>query len=330
MAEQLITCPNCGKRFPLSEVAAQQIQDAVDEKVALEEKKLKRQHKKEVQSEVEKRFEERRRDIEDEANKKAEEESHSKLLEKDGKIESLTKQIADLKRSAEQGSQKLQGEVVELELESILRANFPLDVIEPVNPGVKGADVLQRVHSSIGQECGILIWESKNTKSWNDKWISKLKDDQREIKAAAAILVSVALPDTISHFGNIEGVWVTDFHSALGMATVLRESLIQVSVARRAAEGKNEKMEMLYSYLSGTDFKQRVEPIVESFIAMRDDLEREKRAMELAWSKREKQIQKVVRSVAGLYGDMQGIIGATLPKIEYLELPGPSSAEGKE
>ena len=205
--------------------------------------------------------------------------------------------------------------------------NFPFDLIEPVNPGIKGADVLQKVHSPTGQECGTLVWESKNTKNWNDKWISKLKDDQRQIKAAAAILVSVVLPDVISHFGSVEGVWVTDFHSAVGVATILRESLIQVSVARHAAEGKNEKMEMLYSYLSGTDFKQRVEPIVKSFIAMRDDLEREKRAMESAWSKREKQIQKVVRSVAGMYGDMQGIIGGTLPKIDYLELPPPSAEE---
>ena len=329
MAEQLITCPNCGKRFPLSEAAAQQIQETVDEQVALEQKKLKRQHKKEVESEVEKRLDAQKKTIEDEAKSKAEEEYSSKLLEKEGLIKNLTKQLSEAKRQAEQGSQQLQGEVVELELENTLKENFPCDLIKPVNPGVKGADILQRVHSPTGQECGILIWESKNTKNWSDKWISKLKDDQRDVKAASAVLVSAALPDGISHFGNVEGVWVTDFHSALGIATVLRESLIQVSAARRAAEGKNEKMEMLYSYLSGTDFKQRVEPIVESFIAMRDDLEREKRATESAWSKREKQIQKVVRSVAGMYGDMQGIIGATLPKIEYLELPA-SSTEEKE
>ena len=149
-----------------------------------------------------------------------------------------------------------------LNLKICFEFNFPFDLIEPVNPGIKGADVLQKVHSPTGQECGTLVWESKNTKNWNDKWISKLKDDQRQIKAAAAILVSVVLPDVISHFGSVEGVWVTDFHSAVGVATILRESLIQVSVARHAAEGKNEKMEMLYSYLSGTDFKQRVEPIV--------------------------------------------------------------------
>lgn len=175
MTEQLITCPNCGKRFPLSEAAAQQIQEAVDEQVTLEQKKLKRQHKKEVESEVEKRFEERQKEIEDAANRRAEEENHNKILEKDGKIEALTKQIAELKHTAEQGSQQLQGEVVELELENMLRMNFPFDLIEPVNPGIKGADVLQKVHSPTGQECGTLVWESKNTKNWNDKWISKLK-----------------------------------------------------------------------------------------------------------------------------------------------------------
>jgi hypothetical protein len=199
-----------------------------------------------------------------------------------------------------------------------------------VAKGIKGADVVQRVNTSSGQSCGTIIWESKNTKTWSDSWIPKLKDDQRALKAEIAVLASMVLPKGISHFANVDGVWVTDFSTVIGVASALRTNLAQVSMARLAAEGKSSKMEVLYAYLSGTEFKQRVEAIVESFVAMNEDLDREKRAMETAWSKREKQIQRVIHSVAGMYGDMQGIIGATLPKIEYLELPAPSDNPSPE
>jgi hypothetical protein len=169
----------------------------------------------------------------------------------------------------------------------------------------------------------LLTWESKNTKAWSDSWLGKLKDDQRVMKAEIAVLASMVLPKGVAHFANIDGVWVTDFSTVIGVASALRVNLIQIAMIRIAAEGKSEKMEMLYSYLSGTEFRQKVEAIVESFVSMKEDLEREKRAMETTWSKRDKQIQKVIQNVARMYGDMQGIIGATLPKIEHLELPAP-------
>ncbi len=330
MDEKLITCPNCGKRFPLSEVAAQQIEEAINERLVSERTILKRQMKKDYDKKLRDEFEKRKKDIEDEAKRKAEEDHHVKDQEKEGVINSLRVQIGDLERRANQGSQQMQGEVAEFSLETVLRTNFPFDQIEAVAQGIKGADVLQRVRSAAGHDCGTLVWESKNTKAWNDSWLSKLKDDQRAIRAEIAILVSTALPSNITHFGNMEGVWVTDIRYAVGLATVLREGLIQVTTTRRATEGKNEKMEMLYGYLSGPDFKQRVEAIVESFVTMQHDLEREKRAMETAWSKREKQIQRVIRSIAGMYGDMQGIVGATLPIIEHLELPAPSDTIERE
>ncbi len=280
-----------------------------------------------MELEITRAVDEERRKVEEEVTTRLAEENRTKELEKDKQLADLRRQIEDLKHKADQGSQQTQGEAIEVELEEILRANFPYDQIEPVAKGVKGADIVQRVQNSSGQYCGTIIWESKNTKAWSDGWIDKLKDDQRALRAEIAVLATVVLPKGVTHFANVEGVWVTDFSTVIGVASALRANLSQVAMARLAAEGKNEKMEMLYSYLSGTEFKQRVEALVESFVVMKDDLDREKRAMETSWSKREKQIQKVIHNVAGMYGDMQGIVGATLPKIEYLELPAP--AEGQ-
>jgi hypothetical protein len=189
---------------------------------------------------------------------------------------------------------------------------------------------MQHVNTSTGQPCGTIIWESKNTKTWSDNWIPKLKDDQRASRAEIAVIASMVLPKGVAHFANVDGVWVTDFSTVVGVASALRANLTQVAMTRVAAEGKSGKMEMLYGYLSGTEFKQRVEAIVESFVTMNEDLEREKRAMETTWSKRDKQIKRVIQNVAGMYGDMQGIIGATLPKIEYLELPAPADNPPEE
>lgn len=282
-----------------------------------------------LELEVVRKVDEERRKVEEEVASRIVEENRAKDIEKEKQLSDLRKQIEDLKRKAEQGSQQTQGEAIELELEEILRVNFPYDQIEPVGKGIKGADILQRVHTSTGQFCGTIIWESKNTKAWSDGWIEKLKDDQRTAKAEIAALATIVLPKDVSHFSCIEGVWVTDFSTVIGVASALRANLSQVAITRLATEGKSDKMEMLYGYLSGTEFKQRVEAIVESFVSMKDDLEREKRAMESTWAKRDKQIQKVIHNVSGMYGDMQGIIGASLQKIEYLELPEPSEGDSE-
>jgi hypothetical protein len=258
--------------------------------------------------------------IREEVLKGAAEEHRLKDLEKDKKINDMLKQIEELKRKAEQGSQQAQGEVLEIELEELLKTNFPSDVIEPVAKGRKGADILQKVTNPSGQYCGTIIWESKRTKGWNDGWIEKLKDDQREAKAEIAVLVTTALPKEIAHFACTNGVWVTNYSLTVCLAVALRTNLIQVANAKLAAVGKNEKMEVLYHYLSGPEFSQRVETIAGAFISLKSDLDHEKRAMNKIWSKREKQIDRVIHNISGMYGDMQGIIGASLPQIKSLEL----------
>ena len=200
-------------------------------------------------------------------------------MEKEQTISSMQKQIEELKRRAEQGSQQLQGEVQELELESLLRAKFPQDTIEPVPKGEHGGDVLQRVKNSSGQLCGTIIWESKRTKSWSDTWLAKLREDQRTAKAEIAVIVSQALPKDIDPFGQMEEVWVTYPKTAMPVAVLLRQALLEVSAARIASEGQQTKMEMVYHYLTGPRFRQRVQAIVEAFSSMQEDLDKEKKAI---------------------------------------------------
>ncbi len=242
-----------------------------------------------------------------------------KDLEKDKQMEDMRKTIDDLKRKAEQGSMQTQGEVLELDLEGALKSRFPFDTIEPVAKGMRGADIIQNVVSPAGQACGSIIWETKRTKSWSDSWIEKLKDDQRLVNAEIAVIVTEAFPKGIQQFGQIDGIWITSPLLAGSIADVLRAGLIKVSQAVLSSVNKGEKMEILYDYLSGAPFRQKVEAIVEAFVSMKEDLDKEKRAALKNWSKREKQLEKVITSTAGMYGDMQGIIGASLPEIKLLD-----------
>ena len=274
-----------------------------------------------LELDVARRVDEERTKIRDDAIKQTQEEHRLNEREKEAQLEALRKQIEALKRKAEQGSQQLQGEVFELELEDVLKAEFPYDEIEPVPKGKRGADVLQKIHTTSGQQCGAIIWESKRTKSWGTDWIGKLKDDQRSAKAEIAVLVSTVLPKEVIHLAYQDGVWITDFSTTLGVATVLRSSLIEIFKARQALVGKSQKMDLLYDYISGPEFRQRVEALVETFKGMRQDLEQEKIAFQKNWAKRDKQIQRLLENTVIIYGDMQGLIGASLPEIKGLEPP---------
>lgn len=271
--------------------------------------------------EIERQLTEERNKIRNEMTTRLSEEHRMKDAEKEKQIHDLRKQIEELSRKAEQGSQQSQGEVMEIELENALRQTFRFDHIEPVPKGVKGADVIQHVYSKAGQLCGTILWESKRTKNWSDGWIQKLKDDQRAVKASVAVIVSSVLPKEMHAIGNLEGIWVTDFSTAMGLASVLRSGIIEVAQTKNTAIGKNEKMESLYHYLSGQEFRQRIEAIVESFAAMKADLESEKRAMEKIWQKREKQIERVIQNTSRMHGELEGIMGNALQPVQILELP---------
>ncbi len=243
-----------------------------------------------------------------------------KMAEKDKQLEDLRRQIETLKRKAEQGSQQAQGEVLEVELEAILRNLFPLDSIEPVAKGMQGGDIIHRVMGFSGQCVGTIIWETKRTKNWSDGWIEKLKADQRAITAEFAIIVTQTMPKEELNLALVDGVFVVDSQTLKGLAVTLRHQLIQLFQARAMAISKGEKLDFLYDYLTGTQFKQRIEAIVEAFQAMQMDLAKEKRAVQRIWAAREQQIEKVLISTAGMYGDFQGIVGNSLPIIPQLEL----------
>ena len=278
------------------------------------------ERQKQMQLEIERKLDTERKAIRESTQKDMAEEHRLKEAEKEQQLTAMRKQIDDLKRKAEQGSQQTQGEVLELELEALLATRFPTDTIEPVPKGVHGSDVLQRVHDGNGNACGTIIWESKRTKAWSNGWLPKLRDDQREAKAELAAIVSVALPADLSTFALIDGVWVTSGACVAGLAAALRMSLIEMNATRQAEHGRQSKMEVLYAYLAGPQFRQRVEAIFESFSALRNDLEQEKRAMQRIWAKREKQIDRVLANTVGLHGDVAGIIGGTLPEIAGIEL----------
>lgn len=276
--------------------------------------------KRELDLTVEKRIQEGLATVREQAHKEAGEQLKLKVLEKEQTITSMQKQIEELKRKAEQGSQQLQGEVQELELEALLSAKFPHDIIEPVAKGEYGGDVLHHVTSTQGQCCGTILWESKRTKNWSDGWLSKLREDQRAAKAEIAVIVSQTLPKGVETFELIDGVWVTHPRAAIPVAVTLRHTLIEIASARKASEGQQTKMEMIYQYLTGPRFRQRVQAIVEAFSSMQEDLDKEKKVIMKQWAKREEQIERVMQATVGMYGDLQGIAGKTLQEIEGLEM----------
>ena len=187
--------------------------------------------------------------------------------------------------------------------------------------GEHGGDILHRVSGPFGQTCGTILWESKRTKNWSDSWLGKLREDQRAAKAEIAVIVSQALPKGVETFELIDGVWVTHPRAALPVAMALRNTLIEVACARQATEGQQTKMEMVYQYLTGPRFRQRVQAIVEAFSSMQEDLDKEKKAIMKQWAKREEQIHRVMQATVGMYGDLQGIAGKTLQEIDGLGFP---------
>ncbi len=276
--------------------------------------------KRELELTVEKRVQESLTEVRSQARKEAEDALKLKVREKELTINAMQKQIEELKRKSEQGSQQLQGEVQELELEDLLRAKFPFDTIEPVPKGEFGGDVVQRVVGAGGLVSGTILWESKRTKHWSDGWLTKLRGDQRTARAEIAVLVSRVLPKEVETFERVDGVWVTHPRAILPVAAILRQSLVEIAMARQASEGQQTKTEMIYQYLTGPRFRQRVEAIVEAFSTMQDDLNREKKAIMKQWAKRETQIERVMGATVGMYGDLQGIAGKSLQEIEGLNL----------
>ncbi len=277
---------------------------------------------KNLELEIQRKLDEEKARIHNQVMEQIESKYQLKFKEKDQVIESLQKQIEQLNYKLQIGSQQLQGESQELVLEEKLKQKFPLDNIKPVPKGIRGADIIQEVYDNFGNQCGTILWESKRTKDWSNDWIPKLKEDQRELGAEVAIIVSQALPKEISSVGLLDGVWVSNFQSFIGLAMALREGLVQIKYIKNALVGKETKMEQLYNYISSQQFVMKITAILEAFKNMKSDLEQEKRAMEKIWARRETEIEKIIKNTARIYGELQALVGREqLGDPPHLELP---------
>lgn len=245
-----------------------------------------------------------------------------RLKELETQLDVQKKLAAEMTRKAEQGSMQLQGETQELLLEEILRDNFPFDTIEEVGKGVEGADCIMTVRNEHRNDCGKIIFESKRAKSWNSVWVEKLKRDMRNKQADLAILVTQVYPRGMSCFGEHEGVWICSFREVMGLTAALRNAIVRIAESRKLDENKGEKMQMLYNYLTGIEFRQHIEAIVEGFIAMRHSIIKERLYMEKIWKEREKQLETVLLNTSGMYGSIKGIAGSSVSTIPLLESTG--------
>lgn len=278
------------------------------------------EEKKELALKTQRTIDEERQKITQDAYRKATEENRLKNLEHTKKEEDLLKQIEQWKQKAQQGSQQLQGEVLELELESILRREFPYDEIVEVPKGVKGADVLQIVRNNTGKACGTIIWESKRTKSWTDSWIAKLKEDQRRVKAETAVIISQVLPEGVRNFAEKNGVWIGSFESYLGLGLLLRNTLIELAAVKSSVVGKHDKKEILWNYLTSVEFRQRLEAMYDAYGQAKNYLDKEKEFFRRKWAREEKSTELLMENLLGIHGDLQGIIGKSLPEMKPLDV----------
>lgn len=350
-----IKCIHCGREFEISEALKHDIEEKikhdvvkeVSEKQNIELADLKRQlaeqkqkneefiqkelelreekrkiedEKKELKLEVERKIDEERKKIEEKVAREEDEKNRLKNKEKDEQIENLKRMLEDANRKASKTSQQLQGEVLELELEEKLKQTFPNDLIEAVAKGARGADILQTVKNNLNQASGKILWETKRA-AWSPSWLAKLRDDSRKAGASIAVLVSEELPREIKNFGVIEGVLVTGYSYTLPLAFILRRQLNAIFQAKQVASNKDEKLERIYVYLQSDMFRHHIEAFVESAVADQQDLETEKRSMQRVWKKREVQIQRTIENITNMYGELQGMMGNTLPDIKTLSLP---------
>jgi hypothetical protein len=345
--ETTIHCPSCRHEFELSAVMraeleaevratmAKQFGEALEEELRDLRKKLSDANSKEAEIlkkqreldsrerelglEMERRLVEQVALVREQEAKLAEKrtalrEEQQRLRDEEHRqqIVGLEKTITELTRKVQQGSQQVQGEAQEVVLRDVLTAAFAIDSVTDVPKGQNGADVVHGVRTSDGREVGRIVWESKRTRNWSDGWLAKVRDDQREAGADCAVIVTQALPHGIRDFGQKEGVWVCAPAFAVPLGIVLRSALTQVAAARRAAEGSGQKMQLLYGYIQGSEFRNRLGGVIESFNDMQDELESERRATQTRWKRKEKIIERARDNIAALAGELQGIVGRDL------------------
>ncbi|MFZ4740345.1 MAG: DUF2130 domain-containing protein [Bacteroidales bacterium] len=250
--------------------------------------------------------------------KEADEKTQKQVNEKEHVIQQLRDQLTEAQRKANQGSMQTQGEVQEVVIEEMLKDSFPFDIIEEVGKGVKGADVIHRVRNQYGILCGTILYESKNTKSFSNDWIKKLKSDALLVKADICIIISEVLPEGINQIGQKDGIWICSIQNFKSLVLVLRDSLIQVNAAINSQTNKGEKMQMLYDYLTSNEFRLQIESILDGFNSLKEGYNKERQSMERIWKEREKQLDKVLLNTNHFIGSIKGIAGSSLNELKQI------------
>lgn len=301
---------------------ARELRDARSQELALLRAKAELQERADkARLEAERQLAHEREAIREAARQQVLEQHQLRDADKDKQLETLRQQIEQLKQKAEQGSQQLQGEVQEIELEKALREQFPKDQIDPVKTGARGADILQKVTSDDGKLCGTILWESKRVRNWNDAFIDKLLRDKSEAKADLAVLVIDALPDHIVHLGSVKGVLVTTFSLAICLAATLRVNLSLLGQTRLALTGQEDQKTRLFQYFLSPQFQEKINMMADQLQEMQEDLRREKAAITRTWNKRQEHLNMVMTGTAGLAGTLQAFYGSALPAMPQFELP---------
>src|SRR4030043_1075799 len=366
----LIKCPHCGRNFEITEALKHEIEveskrkiekairEELENQQELEVRDLKKQiaekdqkvdemrenelklreatrkleeKGKEMDLEMKRKLDEERKKIEEITLRKAQEEHRFKDQEKEKIITDLKNALDDARRKAQQGSQQLQGEILELDIEEALRDSFPTDGIEPVEKGIKGADIRQIVKSPKGFNCGVILWETKRTKAWSDSWITKLKSDLRAEKANIPVIISVVLPDEAKEgFGLKDGVWVVGFNLVIPLASLLRKNLLDIGFQKAVSAHKGDKKDYLYEYITSHEYRQQVESIIEVYKEMQEEIQKERIVFEKVWKKREGQAQRIITSTANVVGSIQGKVGSSALQIKGLDIMELESGEKKE
>lgn len=306
------------------------LEDARENEIALRKDRLRlEEEKKEVELKTQRKLDEEREKITQEAYKKASEENRLKNLEYEKKEQGLLNQIEILKQRAQQGSQEMQGEVIEEEFEKILKEQFPYDEIQEVPKGVTGPDLIQIIKNNFNRECGTIVWEFKNVKNWQEGWISKLREDQRKLKADIGVIITKVLPANVKNFTQINGIWIGSFSTINELGLILRNLLIEISVVKSSEIGKQEKKELLWNYTKSIEFRHRLEAIKDAMDLARDNLEKEKEYFRRKWARDDKSLTLLSENLLGMHGDLQAIVGKSLPEITGLKMLPEEKQENK-
>lgn len=271
--------------------------------------------------EMQKRLMEERTKLQEDLSKSIQEKADLEKMELKKQLDDTKKALEDAQRKASQTSQQLQGEVMELNLEELMRTEFEDDEIAAVGKGVTGADIRLIVKTKKGTACGEILIESKRTKAWSEEWVTKLKADVRAQKANAGVIVTSVMPKEFPHdFGFREGIYVSSFAAFMPFLHMLRQKLIEVAYQKFLSQQSGEKADILYEYVTSHEFRQQVESLAEVYQEQLEQITKERAAFERIWKARESQAKRILLSTTSMYGSMQGIVGGSMPQIKSLDM----------